>query len=380
MLRAMIVEDELPTLELMERLIGRHPAFEVAGAFANPLEALDRFGELKPDVAFLDVEMPKMGGLALADKLMELDDGLQVVFTTAYPGYAVDAFRVNAADYLVKPVLLEDLERVVPRVVRNRSLHAALRQPAEAGEPPVRCLGTFETRTAEGSLVNWPTRKTEELFGYLLAHPNRLTGKWQLADLLWPDVEESRSLHNLHNTIYRLKKTLKDAGLKAELTHTNEGYLFAMPPSDSDLGRLRVCLSGVSKLDGTNVSEAEERFRSVKGALFGGKDYAWCAGASAEVSSLYRTLARMLTDWHRERGDAASAKELLRAYLEQAPLDEEMHKELLRLYAEDGETGLFRRQYESYERILEDELGIEPPEEIRQLAQRMKRERERDGE
>lgn len=372
MIRVMIVEDEKPILELMEILVGRHPLLEVAGAFTSPIEALACFSELKPDAAFLDVEMPKMGGIELADKLMEADEELQIVFTTAYPGYAVDAFRVNAVDYLLKPVTPEDLKRVVARIAKNRERHAALRPSAEAGEPAVHCLGTFETRGGDGILMNWPTRKTEELFAYFLAYPNRLTGKWQLADLLWPDVEENRSLHNVHNTIYRLKKALKDAGIAVELTHTNEGYLFGASQDLSDWWRLRNFTAFASRVDGRNAAEADKLFCSYRGALFGGKDYAWSAGATSEAASQYASLARMLVAWHRERADSASAKETLRVYLGHAPLDEEMNAELLRLYAETGEAGTYLRHYDVYERILAEELGIRPPEELRELAEKMR--------
>ncbi|WP_158602396.1 response regulator [Cohnella endophytica] len=372
MFRVIIVEDEKPTLDLMERLIGRHPLLDVVGAFTSPLEALARFGELKPEIAFLDVEMPKMGGIELADKLREADEELQVVFTTAYPVYAVDAFKVNAVGYLLKPVLPEDLDGVVPRIVKNREMHAALRPFAGIEEPTVRCLGTFETRGTDGSLLNWPTRKTEELFAYFLAYPKRLTDKWQLADLLWPETEETRSLHSLHNTIYRLKKVLKEAGIEVELTHTNEGYLFEASPAFSDLGQMRDFMARMTKVYGNNASEAEQRFRSYRGSLFGGKDYPWSASTVSEAASHYASLARLLTAWYRERGDPASAKETLRVYLGQAPLDEEIHGELLRLYLEAGETGSFLRHYDSYERLLAEELGIEPPEELRLQARKMR--------
>lgn len=372
MIRVMIVEDEKPILSLMEMLVSRHPSLEVAGAFASPIDALASFRELKPDAAFLDVEMPKMGGIELAGKLKELDQELQVVFTTAYPGYAVDAFRVNAVDYLLKPVTPEDLERVVVRLARNHEMHAAIRPSVGVGEPAVRCLGPFETRGTDGSLMNWPTRKTEELFAYFLAYPNRLTGKWQLADLLWPDMEEERSLHNLHNTIYRLKKALKEAGHAIELTHSNEGYVFQAPQAFSDWERLRNFTGKVSQVDERNAAEADKLFRSYQGTLFGGKDYIWSAGALSEAASQYASLARMLLAWYRERGDLASAKETLRVYLGHAPLDEAMNEELLRLYAETGESGLYIRHYDSYERILAEEFGTWPSEELREIAVKMR--------
>lgn len=80
----------------------------------------------------------------------------------------------------------------------------------------------------------------------------------------------------------------------------------------------------------------------------------------------------MLTAWHRGRGEPAAAKETLLAYLRQSPLDEEMNAELLLLYAEAGETGPYLRHYGDYERLLADELGAKPADELRRLAERMR--------
>ncbi|MFC5471489.1 response regulator [Cohnella suwonensis] len=373
MLRVIIVEDEEPILDLMERLVGRHPMLEVAGAFTSPIEALERYSQLKPDAAFLDIEMPKMGGIELAEKLKAIDEELQVVFTTAYPGYAVDAFRVSAVDYLLKPVTPDDLERVAGRLSKNHSLRAGNREPAEEAVPSVRCFGTFETRGAGGGMVNWPTRKTEELFAYLLAYPNRLVNKWQLSDLLWPDLDEERGLHNVHNTVYRLKKALKAAGFSLELGSTNEGYHLASGAEFSDFGRLREFLGRSAKIDGRNAAEAKKLQLSCRGTLFGGKDYAWSAGIAAEASAQQATLARMLAAWHRGQGDLASAKDVLSLYLGHELLDEEMNAELLRLCAESGDAAAFCRHYESYRRLLEDELGIAPSAAMRELAASMSR-------
>ncbi|MBO9596553.1 MAG: response regulator [Cohnella sp.] len=377
MLRVMIVEDERPILGLMEMLVERHSMLEAVGAFTSPIAALERFAELKPDAVFLDVEMPKMSGIELADKLLAIDEDVQVVFTTAYSNYAVEAFRVRAVDYLLKPVTPDGLERVAARLAKNHALRSEkMTPPIKPEHASVRCLGTFETRAADGRAMSWPTRKTEELFAYLLAYPDRLAGKWQLADLLWPEMDEERAIHNLHNTVYRLKKALKEAGLDVDVTNTNEGYRMQAPPGFSDLERLRDAaakLAGaVSLANALDAEEAFRAFRAYQGELFDGKDYAWCTGAAAEALARLATLTRALVEWHRGQPDGIdAAKEVLRGYLAHAPLDEEMNAELLRLYAEGGETGMFLRHYEAYGKLLADELGIAPAAELRDLAARL---------
>ncbi|QMV42619.1 response regulator [Cohnella cholangitidis] len=367
-MRVIIVEDEKPILDLMERLVGKHPLLTVVGAFTSAAAALEAYEELAPDAAFLDVEMPKMGGIELADKLKSKDERLQIVFTTAYPEYALEAFRVNAVDYVLKPVTPDAIERVAARLSKNYALTSVLRPVVEEGEPPVRCLGTFETRLPDGSLMNWPTRKTEELFAYLLAYPNRLAGKWHLADLLWPELDEERALHNVHNTVYRLKKALREAGFSVELAHAGEGYDLRTPPIFSDLERFRDFMKGTSLINERNAVTGKKLLASSRGALFGNKDYVWSAGLEAEVRLQMVSLTRMLTVYFLGIGDETSTKETLCAYLAYAPLDEEMNAELLRLYSKGGELGLFRSHYEKYARLLSEELGLGPSEQLREMA------------
>ncbi|TCP55813.1 response regulator receiver and SARP domain protein [Tumebacillus sp. BK434] len=355
-MRVMIVEDELPILELMKLLVGRHPHLEVVGAFQSAAEALEQFPRLQPDAALLDVEMPRMNGIELAGQLKRIDEEVQIVFTTAYPDYALEAFQVCAVDYLLKPVTPDGIERVAARLAKGQKLRAA--RPAEQEQQFVRCLGAFETRRAGGHLMSWPTRKTEELFAYFLVYPNRSTSKWQLADLLWPDLEEERAVHNVHNTVYRLKKALKEAGIGVEVVHANDGYHMQIAAACSDLGQFRE-LAG------------EARFRAYQGALFAGKDYVWSAGVAAELDVQYAEAARELVAKYRREGQAAKAKEALRTYLAYLPLDEEMNEQLLELYAAQEERELFRQHYAAYRNRLAEELGVAPSARIGRLAQQL---------
>jgi DNA-binding LytR/AlgR family response regulator len=119
-LRAVIVDDEGPARDLMREYLAAEPGVMVVGECANGFEAVKRIGELVPDVVFLDVQMPGLTGFEVARSLLErADDAPVMVFVTAYDQYAVEAFEVNAVDYLLKPVDPARLQQALARVRRR---------------------------------------------------------------------------------------------------------------------------------------------------------------------------------------------------------------------------------------------------------------------
>lgn len=119
-LRALIVDDEELARRGLLRRLETLPNIEVIGQASNGFEALELIGELSPDVVFLDIQMPGMNGFEVIAKLQS-DTLPLVVFTTAYDQYAVDAFKVHAIDYLLKPVEIERLTDAVARATERLS-------------------------------------------------------------------------------------------------------------------------------------------------------------------------------------------------------------------------------------------------------------------
>lgn len=127
-MRALLVDDEEWARHALRRALEAIPGIEVAGEAANGLEALEQIELLRPDVLFLDVEMPAMSGL---ETLAQLREPPLVIFVTAYSEYAVQAFEANAVDYLLKPLRPERLEAAVERArtrIPNRVPEPLLRQ------------------------------------------------------------------------------------------------------------------------------------------------------------------------------------------------------------------------------------------------------------
>ena len=130
MLKAIIVDDEAPARSELRFLLDEVGRVEVVAEAANVREAIECLKEHPCDVVFLDISMPEATGMQLADALQRLKFPPAVVFVTAYSEHALDAFSVNAVDYLLKPVETDRLKQAISRVYEQVRLQAT----AKSGE------------------------------------------------------------------------------------------------------------------------------------------------------------------------------------------------------------------------------------------------------
>ena len=116
-MRAFLVDDEALALKRLSRMLAATGRVSIAGFSTDPVEAVQAIAEAKPDVLFLDIEMPELNGFQM---LSQLDPQPMVVFTTAYDQYALKAFGVNSVDYLLKPIEAAQLNRALDKIERMR--------------------------------------------------------------------------------------------------------------------------------------------------------------------------------------------------------------------------------------------------------------------
>ncbi len=118
-LRAVLVDDEQLARDELGYLLGRLGGIEVIGQAGDGVEALSAIDRLHPDVVFLDVQMPGLTGFEVARRMLDTQNGSHIIFVTAYDQHAIEAFEVNAVDYLLKPVEQARLELAVQRARRR---------------------------------------------------------------------------------------------------------------------------------------------------------------------------------------------------------------------------------------------------------------------
>lgn len=124
-LRAVVVDDEQLARDELGYLLGRMGGVEIIGHAGNGVEALGTIARLQPDLVFLDVQMPGLTGFEVARRLLDTQASSEIIFVTAYDQHAIEAFEVNAVDYLLKPVEQARLAVAVERARRRMAVEHA---------------------------------------------------------------------------------------------------------------------------------------------------------------------------------------------------------------------------------------------------------------
>lgn len=115
-MQAIIVDDEPKAIALLQKYLTHFPEIEMSGSFRNGLKALLYLNTHKVDIVFLDINMPHTSGLAIAKMI---DQGTNIIFTTAHAEYAVESYEIAAVDYLLKPITLERFTRAIQKVLKQ---------------------------------------------------------------------------------------------------------------------------------------------------------------------------------------------------------------------------------------------------------------------
>lgn len=271
MLRVILVDDEPSILEDLEIMLGSCKEVEVAATYTDPVKALEGMEQHRADGAFLDIDLPGMNGIELAEQLSARNPELQVVFVTAYNHYAAQAFEVNAIDYLLKPIRPERLEQTVNKLLKRLAANSA---PAPSS-CRIRCLGSFEI-SVDHQVLKWNRNRARELFAYFLQHEGKWISKYKLCDDLWPDSSPERAQTYLQVCLHALRKNLKDAGKsRILLAYSNGKYALTVSDVDWDVRQFE---EAYQRFKTSNSPEAAKQALSLYGGEYlESEDWLWSA-------------------------------------------------------------------------------------------------------
>ncbi len=205
-MKVIIVDDEQPAIDFLKMQLEQINEVEVVGEYSDALIVATEVERLNPDLVFLDIELPEINGIELARHILEIDETIGIVFVTSYDNYALEAFQVNAMDYLMKPVTPKEMEACIRKVRRFRQEDQVI-QEIEATYS-INCFGNFIVESPIGK-VKWPTRKAEELFAYFCLNSTEILHVSVLGEILWQEADVKKVKSKVHTEMYRIRKTIK---------------------------------------------------------------------------------------------------------------------------------------------------------------------------
>lgn len=362
----MIVDDEWPALEQMQGLLRQCKGVGNILVYDNPREAFQAAAEQKPDILFLDIQMPELSGLTFAEELLPFSPDTDIVFVTAYRNYAVEAFELSAADYLLKPVEPSRLLKTWNKITSRKMPPGA--GAGQGTSAAVHALGGYELTGPHGP-VKWSTHKAEELFAYLWIH--RQGSVSIILNDVFPQWNYEKGKQYLHTTVYQIRKTLKSAelGEQIELAFDRENYRLESAGIADDIGRFQEAANAALQ------SGDPERLQNAA-SLYGGEllqplDSLWVYPARDKSRRLYLKLLEELLHclFQQERYDEAEDYALRLAELE--PLEESYALQLISLYLMIGKPLRAQRRFASFRESYMNEMGEELPAWFREEYQRL---------
>lgn len=364
MIRAIVVDDELLVAEQIHRMLVQ-AGVEVLGCCVNPHEALGLAKTLQPDVLFLDIEMPELSGLEIAERVYADKLETEVVFITAYNQYAIDAFRVNALDYLLKPVMEEDLERSLERIGRRRQQRGHGVDSGGQRTPAATLFGKFSLYSDVGQEpIRWVTSKCAELFAYMLVQPwETEISKWELFEALWPAQDAEKAGINLRSTVSRINKTLRDYRSGMALVYVKNGYKLVLSAETPtvDAAELELFVKDALEPDRNNLTHVEQLVHRCGRPFLQEFDGEWCEPYRRKYRQYFLHLGKKLLFYY-ENAEAEPFKALQLADLlvEHEPYDESLREAALKLHHRIGGPQRASAYYEAYAELVRAELGALP--------------------
>lgn len=364
-MKFMLIDDERLALIRLEAMLGEFHDCQVVGSFSQADLALRHIVELQPDAVFLDIQMPGLNGLKATERIRALAPQTKIIYVTAYDHYAVTAFELEATDYLLKPLRRERLRQTIQRL-REQVAPAPEASPEES--LLYQCLGAMQIRKPDGEweLIKWRSSKAKELFAYLLFHQGKVINKNAILELLWPELDETKGLANLHTSVNRIRSAWKSILGEGFITirYAQFGYILEARTLRIDAVEWEQELRRLNPLSIEYAADHKRVLDMYRGNFYEEEHYVWAEGERQRLKSLWLQHALQLGQFYCASGNPVEALGVYHQIRERDPLNENSYLALMQIYAELNDTESVEKQYQFMLRTLEQEAGVEPSPDI----------------
>jgi len=364
-LKTILVDDEPLALQHLAEELERIGGWEIIGKYRNPKIALEHIDQDRPQVLFLDIEMPEMNGIILAERALEICPDVIIIFVTVFEEYAVKAFDLNAQDYILKPLhpdrLIQATSRVVQRLQRQKN---GLASSSECVKVHMFRSLQFERSGQAPITPRWKTWKAQELFALLLHYRGKPVRKQMLLDHLWPDIEWKKGITQLYTAIYQIRKLLQEERINIGIANCDEGYRLDLNDIALDIEEWENRLNKAPNVSENNLMFHKELAGRYRGDYLMEYAYIWAETEKRRLRAVWLQHVKRIAD---HLIDRSLYEEAARHYLQAQvvlPQEETFYLELMLIFARLGDREAVESQYELLTSMLRQHYDVLPKEEV----------------
>ncbi len=221
---ALTVDDERIMLNALTAAVKASPDIESVTEFTSCNAALEWALNNPVDIAFLDISMRGMGGMALAEKISAARPDCRIVFCTGFSEYAVDAFKIHVSGYLLKPITAADVQKEIDHIKGVTSGSKLI---------TARCFGLFDV-FSNGKPLAFRRTRTKELLAFLIDCKGAGATGREICAALWEDGDDRKNMNYLYQLFEDLRGALKAIGAEHILIKNGNSYSVDITLIDCD--------------------------------------------------------------------------------------------------------------------------------------------------
>lgn len=369
MIRAIIVDDEPLSLQLMEKKLHNLGGIEVVGMFSNAESLLNEYRNLDFQVAFLDIEMVGLSGLDLAEIIMEWNSQIHIVFVTAFRDYAIQAFELDSLDYLLKPVVKERLEKTVTRLqekIQRAQIEDQAQDKSANSLIKVICFNEFTVYNKD-ELIKWKTAKVKELFAFFMMHLNTYIHRDTIIDTLWTEQDYNKAKIQLHTSLSYLRKSLESMGFKKAVTFSNQSYSLSIDHFYCDAIEFEQLINQHPNITSENIAEIEKILSLYTGEYMEKNEYPWSQTKALYMKDQLIHFLQKIIDYYSQNEELLKKRQCLQLMLKYNPYSENALQQLILHDIKVGNRSEAIQIYHDFVALLTEDLGIEPEPSTKEL-------------
>jgi len=361
MINAIVVDDEWYNLEEISDLLMETGAFFEPKKYQNPVLALKDIQCIRPEVAFIDIEMPEINGIVLAQKLQEINPDMIIVFVTSWNQYAVQAFDVNALDYILKPINVVRFHKMIMKVKSEvRSIRTKRGKTLQ-----ITCFGSLVARI-DNVPIKWERAKSEELFAFLLMYHNQYVSKEVIIENLWSEYEIQKALQILQTAVCRLRNIFSELNKKVNILYDQSRYCLTIKDAHCDLFAVEDTIRSLQNHNIKDRDKLEMVIELCKKGFLAEQGYLWSIQKDEELKQELVTILNYFI----KQDTVIPSKEkmqLLRYLAELLPYEDSVNYQLLHIYKNCGYMSDARQHYQWLVKTLKEQYDSEPSRRIKAL-------------